>query len=826
MTKKSKRDTLILLDMHAILHRGYHALPDFQTSDGQPTGALFGLYTMLLSVISELNPTYIVGCYDLPQPTKRHDIFADYKAGRKEVDPELIAQLQQSRKVLDSFGIPHFEQVGFEADDLLGTIVDQLQLQLHKEKSLRIVIASGDHDTLQLVQGDQVQVYAMRRGIKDTVLYGEEQVIERYGFKPTLLPDYKGLRGDPSDNIPGIPGIGEKTATTLITEFGDLEAILNTAEKHPEKLEAVKIRKGIIKKLQDDALAARFSKELAVIRTDAEIDFNLQNSCWRDNLDKAELLELVQTLQFRSLKNRVIKSLGWESEVEATAQAQVGTLFSTETASKTEEKVDTTITAKEYKKLEEAKLMIWLLNSDQTNPEATEIERVTKTANLEKAWDELYNNIKNNNLTRVFSEIEAPLIPVIDRMNNQGIQLDAKFLKELETNYSERLKSIESQIYKLAGQEFNISSPKQLGEILFGTDENDGLNLPKKGIKKTSSGNFSTAESELMKLQGEHEVVDLILQYRELSKLVNTYISALPKLVSDDGRLRATFVQWGTTTGRMSSRAPNLQNIPIRSELGAPIRQAFIAGKGKKLVAIDYSQIELRIAAWLSGDEALKKVFTSGDDIHASVASDMFEVETDKVTKDMRSAAKTINYGILYGMGANALKGNLNQGEGEEVSKAQALEYLDRYFDAFPQLAEYQEKIKRSVKKLGYTTTYFGRRRYFETIKSKLPYLRAQAERMAINAPIQGTQADIIKLAMVNVSNWLDENNLRDDVQLLLQVHDELVFEISEDKIDELVPKIVTLMQDVIAIAETGGIIMKADAKIGKNWGEMKEFIN
>ena len=346
--------------------------------------------------------------------------------------------------------------------------------------------------------------------------------------------------------------------------------------------------------------------------------------------------------------------------------------------------------------------------------------------------------------------------------------------------------------------------------------------MPKKGIKKTSTGNFSTAESELEKLRDTHEVIELILSHRELSKLVNTYIASFPKLVDDDGRLRATFVQWGTTTGRMSSRSPNLQNIPIRSTLGAPIRKAFVAEAGKVLVAIDYSQIELRIAAWLSGDNNLKRVFADKGDIHASVAADMFGVKPADVTKDMRSAAKTINYGILYGMGANALKVNLNQGDGEEVTKNQASEYLDKYFEAFPDLEKYQTEIKQSVKRLGYTTTFFGRRRYFKTIKSKLPYLRAQAERMAINAPIQGTQADIIKLAMVEVSDWLDKNDLRDNVSLLLQVHDELVFEIDQDKVEKLVPQIISIMEGVVDVDTTGGIVMRADAKVGPNWGEMK----
>lgn len=825
MTTKNTKQTLVLLDMHAILHRGYHALPDFQTNDGQPTGALFGLYTMVLSIIPELKPDYIIGCFDLPQPTKRHEAFADYKAGRKVPDEALIAQIKKSRDILDAFGISHFEQVGFEADDLLGTIVEKLQKRLHKDKDLEIVIASGDHDTLQLVQGNAVKVYTMRRGIKDTILYNEDQVIERYKFKPTLLPDYKGLRGDPSDNIPGIAGIGEKTATTLITELGDLDSILKTAADNPNKLVELKIRKGLIAKLQDEAMSARFSKELATIRTDADINLDLNQAAWQEKIDKTNLFKLTDTLQFRSLKNRISKAMsslslpGWEV-VDKADGAPTGTLFSTNNAST---EVNSKTSPQSQQKVTEAKVMLWLLDSDQTNPDAKAIESRTKTDDLDQAWQKLYSELKDDSLTRVFDMIEKPLVPVVAMMDQVGVALDTKFLKQLQDDYSNQLKKIKASIFTLANQEFNVSSPKQLGEILFNSKEEGGLALPKKGIKKTSTGNYSTAESELIKLADAHEIIPLIMQYRELSKLVNTYIAALPKLVDKDGRLRATLVQWGTTTGRMSSRSPNLQNIPIRSELGAQIRKAFVAEPGKTLVAIDYSQIELRIAAWLSGDKALKKVFTSGNDIHSSVAADMFSVSPDEVTKDMRSTAKTINYGILYGMGANALKTNLSQGSGEDVTKVQAAEYLDRYFNAFPELADYQEQVKRSVKKLGYTTTHFGRRRYFHSIKSKLPFLRAQAERMAINAPIQGTQADIIKLAMVQVSDWITKNNLEDDVKLLLQVHDELVFEITDNKINQVVPKIVSLMEGVIQPSETGGIVMRADAKVGPNWGEMTE---
>ncbi len=814
MTNKSKNkqpDKLVLLDMHAILHRGYHALPDFVTNDGTPTGALFGLYTMLLSIIPELDPKYIIACYDLAEPTMRHEMFADYKAGRKEVDPELIAQLQSSREVLNAFGIKYFECPGYEADDLLGTAVKQLESEL-EDNTLDIIIASGDHDTLQLVQADKVKVFTMRRGIKDTVLYDEAEVIKKYGFKPDLLPDYKGLRGDPSDNIPGIAGIGEKTATTLITEFGDLESILQVAQDNPQALLDIKIRKGLVEKLQTEAATARFSKELAVIRLDAPITVKIGDHDWRDNMDLDQLLTKTESLQFRSLKNRVAKLFSPDSADEQTVESVTGSLFATADT-------QTVSLTADVKTLNQCLLMVWLLDSDQTNPTPAEIERLAGTADLDKAFEYLQGQIKQVELEQVYADIEAPLLPVVERMNEKGICLDVKFLKTLEDTYSKKLQTAESEIFKIVGHEFNVSSPKQLGEILF-----DELELPKKGIKKTSTGNYSTAESELEKLRGTHEIIELILSYRELSKLVNTYISTLPKLVDSDGRLRATFVQWGTTTGRMSSRSPNLQNIPIRSELGAPIRKAFVAESDKVLAAIDYSQIELRIAAWLSGDLALTKIFTSGGDIHASVAADMFEVSADEVTKDMRSTAKTINYGILYGMGANALKANLSQGDNADVTKAQAVEYLDRYFDAFPQLADYQKSIIASVRKHGYTTTYFGRRRHFNMIRSKLPYLRAQAERMAINAPIQGTQADIIKLAMVKVSQWLDENNLRDDVSLLLQVHDELVFEIDESKAKELVPQIVKIMEDVLPASETGGITMKADAKVGRNWGQMREL--
>jgi DNA polymerase-1 len=444
--------------------------------------------------------------------------------------------------------------------------------------------------------------------------------------------------------------------------------------------------------------------------------------------------------------------------------------------------------------------------------------------------------IKERNLEEVFEKIEKPLIPIIKRMEEKGIVVDKDILQKLSVDNHKTLASLEKKIWDLAGSEFNINSPKQMGEVLF-----DKMGLKPKNQKKTAGGKASTKESELEKMRDLDPIIPLILEYRELQKILSTYIDNIPGMVAEDGRLHAKFLQTGTTTGRMSSQDPNLQNIPNKSGLGMEVRKAFKAGPGTKLVAFDYSQIELRIAAFLSDDKKLLEIFKKGEDVHTAVASEVFGVPADKVDKEMRRRAKVINFGIMYGMGVSALKQNLST-ETEQVSRADAQKFYDDYFAKFSGLATYLESVKNQTMKTGFTETLFGRRRYFEGINSKLPFIKAMAERMAINAPIQGTEADIIKLAMIRVEEYLSTTPssechpslekegkgdvmLVDCVHLLLQVHDELVFEIEENLINKIAPKIKEIMENVVDLEKTKGVVCKVEYKAGDNWGEMQKMV-
>lgn len=782
---------LVLLDAHAIIHRAYHALPDFATSAGEPTGALYGLSSMLLKIIGELKPDYIVACVDLPEPTHRHEAYVEYKAGRAKTEDNLVLQLARAKEVFDAFDIPTYSHPGFEADDIIGTIVSEL-----KGEDVEIVIATGDMDALQLVDDKKVRVYTLKKGLNDTILYDEKKVIERFGFGPKLLIDYKGLRGDPSDNIKGVPGIGEKTATSLITAFGSVEDIYKNLKKKGEGWKKAGITervKNILLENEEDAL---FSKTLATIRDDAPINFSLPEP-WKESISLEKLLDFFAKLEFRTMGARAKQLLGKGEDESGAKEASHGaTLFP---AASPEEK--------------ELCLALWVIDSNISDPSMEDVFRFTKTKDIAEAKKVIDAEIDKRSLRGVFENIEKPILTVVERMNATGIKIDKKFLAELSSKYNAELSRLEKAIWKEAGEEFNINSPKVLGEILFVK-----LELAEKNQKKTPTGALSTKESELEKLKDKHPIINMILEYRELAKLLSTYINAIPPLLDKDSRLHSTFEQAGTTTGRMASNNPNLQNIPNKTELGRAIRKAFVPEKGYKLVALDYSQIELRIAAILSGDEKLVEIFKNGEDIHAGVAARVFGVAPDKVDKAQRSQAKVINFGILYGMGVNALKANLG------VDRKEAQEFYNEYFSTFTGLAAYLDKTKAEAERKGYTETMFGRRRYFSGFKSPLPYVRAQAERMAINAPIQGTQADLIKMAMKRIDDFLKSEYKEGDARLLLQVHDELVYEIKETLVKELAMEFKKIMEGVLEPSVSRGVPIVAEASVGENWGEMERI--
>lgn len=800
MAKKTKKERLILLDSHAIIHRAYHALPEFLNSKGEPTGAIYGLATMLFKIITDLKPDYIVACFDLPKKTFRHIAYDDYKAGRAKADPALVSQLISSRVFFKALSIPMYECEGFEADDLLGTITKQLE---DKKDELEIIIASGDMDTLQLIEDDNVLVYTLKKGINDTILYNQKKVFERFGFDPDKLPDYKGLRGDPSDNIIGIKGIGEKTATTLISKYGTIEKMYQAIKKNEPDLKELGLTERIFNLLKEGEEEALFSKTLATIRRDAPIVFKLPNN-WQATVDKDQVAEFFRTMEFKSLQNRFLNLLGTESTPDL----------------KNEKNIEKALIEKPFSKdqqikIEKAKIAFWLLNSERTDPDIDEVIHYRGSNNLDEAIGLLEADIKKEKLDYVYENIELPIMPIIEEMEKQGILVDLAYFKKISAEYHKELEILEKNIQKLAGMEFNINSPKQIGDVLF-----NKLGLSLKGLKKSAGGAISTRESELEKLREAHPIIGEILKHRELQKLLSTYIDTIPTMVGPDGRLHARFIQAGTTTGRFSSNNPNLQNIPIKSERGKNIRRAFIAPKGSLLVSFDYSQIELRVAALLSQDRFFIQAFREGRDIHLAVAMKVFKVAEEDVTHDMRRRAKVINFGILYGMGVNALKQNL----GTDRKEAQI--FYDNYFAEFPTIAAYLESIKDFAKQHGYTETLFGRKRYFPGIKSSIPFVKAMAERMATNAPIQGTAtADIIKIGMKKADQALRQAKLITDARLILQVHDELVYEIRTDKLKQAMAIIEKAMIEVIPdqfLIGSEEVPLLVSSVFGSTWGDLK----
>jgi DNA polymerase-1 len=787
---------LVLLDVHAILHRAYHALPDFTTSKGEPTGGLYGLSMMLIKIIGDLKPDYIAACYDLPEPTFRKKLYEGYKAGRKKTDEALIEQIIRSREVFKAFNIPVYEKAGFEADDMIGTITEIAK----KEKDLQTVIASGDLDTTQLIEDERVVVYTLHKGLKDTIIYDEKGIKERYGFEPKYMTDFKGLRGDPSDNIIGIKGIGEKTAENLIKNFGTLEEIFEILKRDENELRKVGIKDRMIELLKGGEDEALFSKNLATIRRDAPVDFSFPKKTWKEDLPFQEIKELFAQLEFRTLFGRLEQQLGMfapkpvlETGFPKTEDKEVG------------EKIDPL-------RLKKLFIALWLINSEMTSPTLEDVYAFGETQDIGVAEKKILERIKQDGLERVYYEIELPLIPIINEAEKRGVLLDVGYLKILSEEYHKKQDALEKKIWELAGMEFNINSPKQMGEVLF-----EKMALSKKGIKKTAGGAISTKESELEKLKEIHPIAEKILEYRRIQKLLSTYVDNLPTLVDQNSRLHTHLNQTGTTTGRMSSSDPNMQNVPARGEDGSEVRRAILATPGYKLAAFDYSQIEMRVLAYLTDDETLIQTFRDGKDIHSSVASKVFGVSEDNVTKEMRRQAKVINFGIIYGMGVKALKKNLG------TSMEEAETFHNNYFEKFPKVKLYFDKIKQEAHEKGYTTTYFGRRRYFSEINSHLPYIRSESERMAMNAPIQGTAtADIIKLAMSHVDTKLREQNLpHDKIHLLLQVHDELVYEVKDDNdLRDIVSSIKHAMENVVSI----NLPLSVNAYIGENWSELKEF--
>lgn len=876
---------LVLIDSNALVHRAFHALPPTLTSpSGVMTNAVYGFTSVLLKMFKDLKPDYIAATYDLAGPTFRHEEYEDYKAHREKAPDELYAQIPLTKEILRAFGIPIFEKQGFEADDLIGALSELGK----KEKDLQVVIVTGDMDTLQLVDGNKVVVFTLRKGLTDTITYNEEEVIKRYGIKPEQVVDFKGLKGDPSDNIPGVPGVGEKTASGLIKEFGSMEEMYKKIEAQDKKL---KLSPKLLEKLIVNKDLAFFSKKLSTIVRNVDIDFKLEMADWKTNLDRENLEKTLKNFGFFSLVKRLNEiDLGSPNQaLTFTEPEPVTAQDSLFVQSKTKEQIAKTIKvmsgAKEFifdisdesfvfvdnsspmgfslNDLKTAKLWdefvsvfenpnilkighnlkpllkiffekgvhpkgihfdtkiaAYLLKPDRKDYELAEMYRnefndelmsgdEQKMSAIKRLREYFLERMKRDGVLKVFEEIEIPLLPVLAEVELVGIKIDEKSLAKLSKTVNEELGKLESEIYKHAGAEFNINSPKQLKEILF-----EKLNLKGK-VRKTAKGALSTAAGELEKLAGEHVIIDLILKYRELQKLKTTYIEPFPGLIDKKtGRIHTTLNQTGTVTGRLSSQDPNLQNIPIRSEIGQEFRKAFISGPGYKLVSFDYSQLELRIAAHMSGDKKMISAFSRGEDIHTRTAAEIFGVPPESVTKDMRRQAKAMNFGLLYGMGIMGFQ------RASGVSRDRAKEFIDRYMAEFDGIARYMESMKVKARKDGFVETLYGRRRYLPEIKSGMFQLVAQAERMAINMPVQGTEGDFLRIAMVRVNDLIHQEYNDKDVKMLLQVHDELLFEIKESLIKKTAKDIRFILENIYKL----DVPLTVDVKVGYNWQAMEDI--
>ena len=836
---------LVILDAHALIHRSFHALPSFASPSGEPLGAVYGVSAVLLKLIRDLRPTHIVAAFDREEPTFRHIVYEDYKATRSETKSDLIPQFDKVKEVFRAFGIPILEAPGFEADDILGTLAHKFK----KEKDLVIIIASGDMDTMQLIDDKRVMVYTLRKGIEDTILYDEDKVFERFGFGPKLIADYKGLKGDPSDNIIGIKGIGEKSATLLIKQYGSLEEMYKKLKQ--EKKSPAFLKDRIKKLLLENEEEAFFSKELATIRTDAPVEADLKSMLF-SGIPTAEVSKIFRKFHFPSLISR-LQDTGAPAKKEEEKPVAYKELDDTITAGARatlffgEAGLVLGVDASEYhvpqaRRAEllallrdskevithdahalmiflgssfpvsfDTKLGAWILNPDERGLSLGDLleGKPLTVSEVARLAGVLKKKIEKEDLARIYFDFELPLTALLFDMEEAGIMLDTAVLAKLSKEVEREERALEIDIWKAAGEEFDISSPKQLSAILF-----EKLGLSTKGIRKTSTKAVSTQFSELVKLRELHPIIDMLIRYREISKLLSTYIAALPKLVGSDGRVHTTFNETGAATGRLSSSNPNLQNIPIKSELGRSIRRAFIAPKGYELFSFDYSQLELRIVAELSGDAKLTRAFQMGEDIHTRTASEIFHVSIDRVTPDMRRRAKTINFGILYGMGARALA------ESGHMTVAEAEASLDNYLQEFPGIEEYRERTVREGREVGYVKTFFGRKRFLPNLRSSFEYIRKESERMAVNAPVQGTAADIVKRAMIECARELGLSHNNRDARMLLQVHDELVFEIKKEKITHIIDTIKMIMERVPEFS----VPIVVEVKRGANWQEMIKY--
>jgi len=928
-----KKPKLLIIDGHALIHRSFHALPlSLKTSTGEIVNAVYGFASFLLNAIKDIKPDMIALALDKKGATFRHEAYSDYKATRVKAPDELHEQVPRVKELAEKLGITVFEIAGCEADDVIGTLVAKVP---EAEK----IIVTGDLDTLQLID-EHTKVYTMSRGLNDSFIYDEKAVRERFGLNIDQMIEYKALRGDPSDNIPGVKGIGEKTAIELLKEF-------KTVKNLYDNIESKKISERIRQLLKDHKKDALMSLDLATIRRDIKLSFKKEDLIF-GNFDREKALNFFKEMEFKSLMPRLLQIKGADKkafiaqeqnridnkflrnkkdlkytiiddEIKfkkflAKLKLQKRFAFDTETSDldsfssdllgisfsfKEKEAYFISIRQKTLAKKTEQTSLFDVTGSNKIHEWLKKLQPILEDKNVKKIghnvkfdikilkqfgvvvagvdfdtmiaayllspgnrqysldnlalhyfnfekissenligqgknklsfseitleklglyacedaditfrlYKKLNQNLKKEKLDKLFSIMEMPLIECLVDMELNGIGLDINYLKKLEKEIDALIKKTEKAVWEISGTEFNISSTKQLQDILF-----NKLRISSFGLSKTKTG-ISTGAEELLKLKGRHQIIDLILNYRELTKLASTYIRNLPLLVNPiTKRLHTNFNQTIAATGRLSSTDPNLQNIPVRTELGRQIRRAFVPKKGNTLLSLDYSQIELRLAAHLSGDPGLIKAFKNNEDIHTATAATINQIPFDKVTKDLRRKAKAVNFGILYGQGPHGLS------QSAEISYEEAKNFIDDYFAAYPGVKKFIDQTLSQARHNGYVETIFGRRRYLEELNAQNMMMRRAAERMAINAPIQGAAADLIKMAMIEVKKLL-EKKYKDKVLMILQVHDELLFETDPKLAKEISKEIKNIMENVIKLK----VPIIVDVKEGADWENMKKI--
>jgi DNA polymerase-1 len=896
---KEEKPLLLLFDGNALVHRAFHALPPLtQPRTGELVNAVYGFASTLLKVFADFKPTHWAVAFDRPTPTFRHEMFEEYKAQRPAMPEELKGQIKKVHELVEAFHIPVFEIDGFEADDVLGTLSRQAD-----EQGIETIIVTGDNDMLQAVL-PRVKAFILRQTFADTILYDEQAVEQKYGIKPEQLVDLKALAGDISDNIPGLPDVGEETAAKLLQQYDSLQGIYDHIEDiTPGKLQET---------LREYRAQAFRNKELSTIVKDVPIKLDLK-TCQVSHYDRNEVVKLFRELEFIKLLPKLPQMKAESSQPSAVKSHTVNTETALEQLAGELEKAQTLAIEVEttgekammadlvgiaispargeafyiplghqglnqppqlpltqvtdrlkpilenaiidkiayngkhvmavlagcgvevrnlnfdpllaayllgekslgLKALAFTKLGIEIVTpaeltgtgKKQSSLSLLEANRVADhaCASVDIVWslrESLETELRQQGLWQLFTEVEMALIPVLVAMEENGILLDTGLLREMSLELGKELLKLEKEIYGSVGHQFNINSPQQLGKVLF-----EELRLPQS--RRTKTG-YSTEASVMEALRGVHPVIEFILEYRQLSKLKSTYVDALPALINrKTGRVHTSFNQTGTATGRLSSSDPNLQNIPVRTEMGNKIRKAIIAPPGAYLLSADYSQIDLRVLAHLSQDPGLIDAFAQDEDIHATTASKLFGIPADEVTSEMRRNAKTVNFGVIYGMSDYGLE------QATSLNREEAAQFIALYFEKYPKVKKYLEATKERARKLGYVQTILGRRRFLPEINSANRMVREAAERMAINAPVQGSSADIIKIAMINLHREMEKRKLKS--KMLLQIHDELLFEVPEGEVEEMKSLVSEIMPRAIELR----VPVKIDIKLGKNWAEM-----